>query len=139
VRFHPCYSTNVAPRVHDFELRHFVDLMLGIRAQAYSFEASNPRHEHEWQVWETVPLPEDKLLIPGVVSHCIALVEHPDLVAQRIGRFASVVGRERVLASNDCGFATAGAGDEVHPDVAWAKLEALTEGARRASARLWHT
>jgi 5-methyltetrahydropteroyltriglutamate--homocysteine methyltransferase len=139
VRFHTCYSTNVAPRVHDFELRHFVDLMLGIRAQAYSFEASNPRHEHEWQVWETVPLPEDKLLIPGVVSHCIALVEHPDLVAQRIGRFASVVGRERVLASNDCGFATAGAGDEVHPDVAWAKLEALTEGARRASARLWHT
>jgi len=137
VRFHTCYSTNVAPRVHDFELRHFVDLMLEIRAQAYSFEASNPRHEHEWQVWETVSLPPEKILVPGVVSHCITLVEHPDLVAQRIARFAGVVGRERVLASNDCGFATAGAGDEVHPDVAWAKLEALTEGARRASAQLW--
>jgi 5-methyltetrahydropteroyltriglutamate--homocysteine methyltransferase len=137
VRFHTCYSTNVAPRVHDFELRHFVDLMLGIRAQAYSFEASNPRHEHEWQVWESAPLPADKILVPGVVSHCITLVEHPDLVAQRVARYAGVVGRERVIASNDCGFATAGAGDEVHPDVAWAKLEALTEGARRASAQLW--
>ena len=137
VRFHTCYSTNVAPRVHDLELRHFVDLMLQIRAQAYSFEASNPRHEHEWQVWETVDLPTDKILVPGVVSHCITLVEHPDLVAQRIHRYASVVGRERVIASNDCGFATAGAGDEVHPDVAWAKLEALTEGAHRASQHLW--
>jgi 5-methyltetrahydropteroyltriglutamate--homocysteine methyltransferase len=133
VRFHTCYSTNVAPRVHDFELRHFVDLMLQIHAGAYSFEAANPRHEHEWQVWENVSLPQDKVLLPGVVSHCITLVEHPDLVAQRIARFASVVGRERVIASNDCGFATAGAGDEVHPDVAWAKLEALCEGARRAS------
>jgi 5-methyltetrahydropteroyltriglutamate--homocysteine methyltransferase len=137
VRFHTCYSTNVAPRVHDFELRHFVDLMLGIHAQAYSFEASNPRHEHEWQVWESAALPADKILVPGVVSHCITLVEHPDLVAQRIARYAGVVGRERVVASNDCGFATAGAGDEVHPDVAWAKLEALTEGARRASRQLW--
>ncbi|MBV9324499.1 MAG: cobalamin-independent methionine synthase II family protein [Chloroflexi bacterium] len=137
VRFHTCYSTNVAPRVHDLELRHFVDLMLNIHAQAYSFEASNPRHEHEWQVWETAALPADKILVPGVVSHCITLVEHPDLVAQRIARFAGVVGRERVIASNDCGFATAGAGDEVHADVAWAKLEALTEGARRASQRLW--
>jgi 5-methyltetrahydropteroyltriglutamate--homocysteine methyltransferase len=137
VRFHTCYSTNVAPRAHDFELRHFVDLMLDIRAAGYSFEASNPRHEHEWQVWETVRLPPDKVLIPGVVSHCITLVEHPDLVAQRIGRFAGVVGRERVIAGNDCGFATAGAGDEVHPDVAWAKLEALVEGAHRASVRLW--
>jgi 5-methyltetrahydropteroyltriglutamate--homocysteine methyltransferase len=137
VRFHTCYSTNVAPRVNDLELRHFVDLMLRIRAQAYSFEASNPRHEHEWQVWEQVELPADKMLVPGVVSHCITLVEHPDLVAQRIARYAGVVGRERVIASNDCGFATAGAGDEVHPDVAWAKLEALTEGSRRASAQLW--
>jgi 5-methyltetrahydropteroyltriglutamate--homocysteine methyltransferase len=137
VRFHTCYSTNVAPRAHDFELRHFVDLMLNIRAGGYSFEAANPRHEHEWQVWETVALPDDKVLIPGVVSHCITLVEHPELVAQRLVRFAGVVGRERVLASNDCGFATAGAGDEVHPDVAWAKLQALTEGARLASTRLW--
>jgi 5-methyltetrahydropteroyltriglutamate--homocysteine methyltransferase len=137
VRSHTCYSTNVAPRVHDFELRHFVDLMLGIRAGGYSFEAANPRHEHEWQVWQTVTLPPEKVLIPGVVSHCITLVEHPELVAQRIARYAEVVGRERVLASNDCGFATAGAGDEVHPDVAWAKMAALVEGARLASQRLW--
>ena len=133
VRFHTCYSTNVAPRVHDLELKHFVDLMLGIHAGGYSIEAANPRHEHEWQVWEDVRLPDDKVLIPGVVSHCITLVEHPDLVAQRIARFASVVGRERVLASNDCGFATSAAGDEVHPDVAWAKMQALCEGARLAS------
>ena len=94
VRFHTCYSVNIAPRVHDFELRHFVDLMLKIRAQAYVIEAANPRHEHEWQVWRDVKLPDGKLLIPGVVSHCIHLVEHPELVAQRIVRFAEV-GRTR--------------------------------------------
>ena len=137
VRFHTCYSTNVAPRVHDFELRHFVDLLLKLGVCGYSFEAANPRHEHEWQIWESVRLPDGKALIPGVVSHCVSLVEHPDLVAQRIERFAGVVGRERVIASNDCGFASSGAGDEVHPSVAWAKLEALVEGARRASRKLW--
>lgn len=137
VRFHTCYSTNIAPRAHDLELKHYVDLMLGIKAGAYSFEAANPRHEHEWQVWEQVRLPDDKLLIPGVVSHCVSLIEHPELVAQRIARFASVIGRERVIASNDCGFATSAAGDEVHPDVAWAKLESLVVGARLASAQLW--
>ena len=123
--------------MHDLELKHFVDLMLGIHAGGYSIEAANPRHEHEWQVWEDVRLPDDKVLIPGVVSHCITLVEHADLVAQRIARFASVVGRERVLASNDCGFATSAAGDEVHPDVAWAKMQALCEGARLATRELW--
>ena len=122
VRFHTCYSVNIAPRVHDFELRHFADLMLKIRAGAYLIEGANPRHEHEWQVWQEVKLPDDKILVPGVVSHCIHLVEHPELVAQRIERFASVVGRERVIAGTDCGFGTSGAGDEVHPDVAWAKL-----------------
>ena len=137
VRFHTCYSVNVAPRVHDFELRHFVDLMLEIRAGAYLIEAANPRHEHEWQVWQDVKLPDDKILVPGVVSHCVHLVEHPELVAQRILRFAEVVGRERVIAGTDCGFGTSGAGDEVHPDVAWAKLAALVEGARIASGRLW--
>jgi 5-methyltetrahydropteroyltriglutamate--homocysteine methyltransferase len=136
VRFHTCYSTNVAPRLHDFELRHFADLLLRINARGYSLEASNPRHEHEWQVWETVSLPDDKVLIPGVVSHCITLVEHPELVAQRIGRYADVVGPERVIAANDSGFATASAGDQVHPDDAWAKLTALVEGARLASDRL---
>jgi 5-methyltetrahydropteroyltriglutamate--homocysteine methyltransferase len=137
VRFHTCYSVNVAPRVHDLELRHFVDLMLEVRAGAYVIEAANPRHEHEWQLWEEVALPAGKLLVPGVVSHCVHLVEHPELVAQRIARFAGVVGRERVIAGTDCGFGTSGAGDEVHPDVAWAKLAALVEGARIASRRLW--
>jgi methionine synthase II (cobalamin-independent) len=108
-----------------------------IRASGYSIEAANPRHEHVWRVWEDVKLPHDKVLIPGVVSHCISLVEHPELVAERILRFANVLGRERVIASNDCAFATSAAGDEVHPDVAWAKLNALVEGARLASARLW--
>ena len=137
VRFHTCYSVNIAPRVHDFELKHFVDLMLQINAGAYVIEAANPRHEHEWQVWQAVKLPDGKILIPGVVSHCIHLVEHPELVAQRIARFAGVVGRERVIAGTDCGFGTSGAGDEVHPEVAWAKLRALVEGARLASGRLW--
>ena len=122
VRFHTCYSVNIAPRLFDFELKHFVDLMLQIRAGAYAIEAANPRHEHEWELWREVRLPDDKILIPGVVSHCIHLVEHPELVAQRIVRFAEVVGRERVIAGTDCGFGTSGAGDEVHPDVAWAKL-----------------
>jgi 5-methyltetrahydropteroyltriglutamate--homocysteine methyltransferase len=137
VRFHTCYSVNIAPRVFDFELKHFVDLMLSIDAGAYAIEGANPRHEHEWELWRDVPLPDGKLLIPGVVSHCIHLVEHPELVAQRILRFASVVGRERVIAGTDCGFGTSGAGDEVHPDVAWAKLSALVEGARIASEKLW--
>jgi 5-methyltetrahydropteroyltriglutamate--homocysteine methyltransferase len=137
VRYHTCYSVNIGPRTHDFELKDFVDLMLRINAGGYTFEASNPRHEHEWQVWETANLPEDKVIIPGVVSHCVYLVEHPELVAQRIERFASVVGKERVLASNDCGFATAADNDQVHPDVAWAKMEALVEGARLASGRLY--
>jgi 5-methyltetrahydropteroyltriglutamate--homocysteine methyltransferase len=137
VRFHTCYSVNIAPRVFDFELKHFVDLMLTINAGAYAIEGANPRHEHEWKLWRDVPLPDGKLLIPGVVSHCIHLVEHPELVAQRILRFASVVGRERVIAGTDCGFGTSGAGDEVHPDVAWAKLAALVEGAKIASEKLW--
>ena len=137
VRFHTCYSVNVAPRVHDLELKHYVDLMLRIKAQAYSIEAANPRHEHEWRVWEEVKLPPGKILIPGAVSHCVYQVEHPELVAQRIERFAGVVGRENVIAGNDCGFATSAAGDEVHPDVAWAKLRSLSEGARLATQRLW--
>ena len=137
IRFHTCYSVNIAPRVHDFELKHFLDLMLKVRAGAFVIEAANPRHEHEWAIWQEVKLPDDRLLIPGMVSHCVHLVEHPELVAQRIERFASVVGRERVIAGTDCGFGTSGAGDEVHPDVAWAKLRALVEGAMIASRRLW--
>jgi 5-methyltetrahydropteroyltriglutamate--homocysteine methyltransferase len=137
IRFHTCYSTNVAPRAHDLELKDYVDLMFTINAQGYTFEAANPRHDHEWSVFRDVKIPDDKILIPGMVSHCVGLVEHPELVAQRIERFASVVGRDRVIASNDCGFATAGAHDEVHPLVAWAKIRSLVEGARIASQRLW--
>jgi 5-methyltetrahydropteroyltriglutamate--homocysteine methyltransferase len=137
IRFHTCYGVNIAPRVHDLELKYFVDLLLKINAGGYSIEAANPRHEHEWQVWREVKLPEQKVLIPGVVSHCIELVEHPELVAQRIVRFAGVLGRERVIASNDCGFGTASSGDQVHEDVAWAKLQSLAEGARLASKQLW--
>jgi 5-methyltetrahydropteroyltriglutamate--homocysteine methyltransferase len=139
VRFHTCYSINVAPRVHDLEMKHYADLMLKVRAQAYSIEAANPRHEHEWRIWNDIKLPDDKILVPGVVSHCVYQVEHPELVAERIERFAGVVGRERVIAGTDCGFASARAGDEVHPDVAWAKLKSLVEGARIATARLWRT
>jgi len=137
VRFHTCYSVNIAPRVFDFELKHFIDLLLQVNAGAYVFEAANPRHEHEWELWRDAKLPDDKILIPGVVSHCIHLVEHPELVAQRLVRFAGVVGRERVIAGTDCGFGTSGAGDEVHPDVAWAKLRALVKGAAIASKKLW--
>jgi 5-methyltetrahydropteroyltriglutamate--homocysteine methyltransferase len=137
VRLHTCYSTNVAPRAHDLELKDYVDLMFTINAQGYTFEAANPRHDHEWAVFGEVKMPSHKILLPGMVSHCVTLVEHPELVAQRIERYASVVGRERVIASNDCGFATAGAHDEVHPLVAWAKMKALVEGARIASQRLW--
>lgn len=137
VRFHTCYSINVAPRVHDLEMKHYADLMLKVHAQAYSIEAANPRHEHEWRIWQEIKLPDHKILIPGVVSHCVYQVEHPELVAERIEKFAGIVGRERVIAGTDCGFASARAGDEVHPDVAWAKLKSLVEGARIATSRLW--
>ena len=138
VRFHTCYSINVAPRVHDLEMQHYVDLMLKVKAQGYSIEAANPRHEHEWRVWNETKLPDNKVLIPGVVSHCVYQVEHPELVADRLEKFASIVGRERVIAGTDCGFATSRAGDELHPDVAWAKLQALVDGAKIATKRLWN-
>jgi 5-methyltetrahydropteroyltriglutamate--homocysteine methyltransferase len=135
VRFHTCYSVNIAPRVHDFELKHFVDLMLKIRAGAFVIEAANPRHEHEWAVWREVKLPDDKLLIPGLVSHCVHLVEHPELVAQRIERFAGVVGRERVIAGTDCGFGTWSGFGAIDPDICWAKLRTLADGAQIAAQR----
>jgi 5-methyltetrahydropteroyltriglutamate--homocysteine methyltransferase len=118
-------------------LKHIVDIMLGVRAGAYSFEAANPRHEHEWHVWETVKLPDGKLLIPGIITHASNLVEHPEAVAQRIGRFAAVVGRENVIAGADCGFASFSTSCEVHPSVVWTKLAALAEGARIATKELW--
>ncbi len=137
IRYHTCYSINMGPRVHDIGLKHIVDIMLGVRAGAYSFEAANPRHEHEWRVWEAVKLPEGKALIPGVVTHASNLVEHPETIAQRIARFAGVVGRENVIAGADCGFASFSTSCEVHPTVVWAKLAALAEGARLATNELW--
>jgi 5-methyltetrahydropteroyltriglutamate--homocysteine methyltransferase len=137
VRFHTCYSINMGPRVHDMELKDVVDLILRVRAGAYSFEAANPRHEHEWRVWEGVRLPEDAVLIPGVITQSTVLVEHPELVAERIARFAQVVGRENVVAGADCGFASFAGSTEIPASVAWAKLAALTAGARLASRRLW--
>lgn len=138
VRFHTCYSVNMGPRTTDMELKDFADLMLGVKAGAYSFEAANPRHEHEWRVWKDVRLPEGKSLIPGVISHTTVLVEHPELVADRIVRFAEAVGRENVIAGADCGFATFASSTEMHPSVVWAKLGSLVEGARIASRRLWN-
>ncbi len=137
VRWHTCYGINIGPRVHDLELKHFVDVMLKIRAGAYSFEAANPRHEHEWRVWETVTLPDGAVLIPGTITQSTVLVEHPELVAERIVRFAKVVGRENVIAGADCGFATFAGSTEIHPSVVWAKFDALVEGARIATKQLW--
>jgi 5-methyltetrahydropteroyltriglutamate--homocysteine methyltransferase len=138
VRFHTCYGINIGPRVHDMPLQDIVDIMLKVNAGAYSFEAANPRHEHEWRVWEGVKLPEGKVLIPGVISHTTNLVEHPELVAERLVRYAKVVGREHVIAGSDCGFSSfANAQPEVHPTVVWAKFQAMAEGARLASGQLW--
>jgi 5-methyltetrahydropteroyltriglutamate--homocysteine methyltransferase len=137
VRYHTCYGINMGPRVHDLELRHIVDVMLRINAGAYSFEAGNPRHEHEWRVWEDVKLPGGKALIPGVITHGSNFVEHPEAIAQRIGRFAQVVGREHVIAGADCGFASFSTTCEVHPTIVWAKLASLAEGARLATKELW--
>jgi 5-methyltetrahydropteroyltriglutamate--homocysteine methyltransferase len=137
IRHHTCYGINMGPRVHDMELKDIVDIILSIKAGAYSFEAANPRHEHEWNVWENAKLPDGKLLIPGVVTQSSFLVEHPELVAQRIIRFAEVVGRENVIAGTDCGFATFATAEETHPTITWAKLKALSEGAAIASDKLW--
>jgi 5-methyltetrahydropteroyltriglutamate--homocysteine methyltransferase len=140
VRFHTCYSIDMGPRIHDMPLKDLADIMLSINAGAYSFEASNPRHEHEYHVWEDVKLPAGKVLIPGVISHTTNLVEHPELVAERIVRYANVVGRENVIAGADCGFAaTARTRQDIHPTVAWEKLKALGEGARIASKTLWRS
>ena len=138
IRFHTCYSIDVGPRVHELELKHVVDILLRIDAQALSFEASNPRHEHEYHVFEEHRPPAGKVLIPGVITHTTNLVEHPELVAERIQRYARIVGRENVIAGNDCGFAARAIRDyDIHPTVVWAKFEALAEGARIATSRLW--
>ncbi len=137
IRFHTCYGINVGPRIHDMELKDFIDIMLRVNAGAFSFEAANPRHDHEWKVWADTKLPDGIVLIPGVITHSTVLVEHPELVADRIRRYAGVVGRENVIAGADCGFATFATSREIPADVVWAKMHALVEGARLASRDLW--
>ena len=138
VRLHTCYGINEGPRVHDAPLADYVDTLFTIRAGAFSFEAANPRHEHVYHVFESVKPPPDAVLLPGVISHATNIVEHPDTIADRIVRFAELVGRENVVASADCGFSSqATYRPEIHPQIVWAKFESLAEGARRATARLW--
>jgi 5-methyltetrahydropteroyltriglutamate--homocysteine methyltransferase len=138
VRYHTCYGINEGPRIHEAALSDVVGHMLKVKAGAYSFEAANPRHEHEYHLWESVRLPEGKAIIPGVITHASNIVEHPELIAERLQRFAERVGRENVIAGADCGFSSqASYHTEVHPTVVWAKFEALREGARLATKRLW--
>jgi 5-methyltetrahydropteroyltriglutamate--homocysteine methyltransferase len=140
VRHHTCYGINMGPRVHDMEMKHLADLIITIRAKYYSFEMANPRHEHEWRVWTQVKLPEDKVLLPGVITHASVIVEHPELVCERIVRLAEVVGRERVIASTDCGFASTlnpNHPPEIEPEIVWAKFDSLALGAKMASEKLW--
>jgi 5-methyltetrahydropteroyltriglutamate--homocysteine methyltransferase len=137
VRYHLCWGSMNTPHTSDIPLKDIVDMILSINAQAYSIEAANPRHEHEWMVWQDVKLPEGKILIPGIVSHQTNVVEHPELVAWRIKNYASVVGRENVIAGTDCGFSQGWNMIRVHPEVQWAKLRSLAEGAALASKDLW--
>ena len=132
VRYHLCWGSWHGPHTHDIPLQHIVDLVLQVKAQTYSFEAGNVRHEHEWRIWQEAKIPDGKMLMPGVVSHATNLIEHPQLVADRILRFAAIVGRENVIAGTDCGL-----GGRVHAELAWAKLKSLAEGARLASQTLW--
>jgi 5-methyltetrahydropteroyltriglutamate--homocysteine methyltransferase len=137
MRYHVCWGSWPGPHTTDVPLKDIVDLILSVRVGAYVIEGANPRHEHEWKVWQSVKLPEGKVLIPGVISHATNVVEHPELVCERITRLASLVGRENVIAGTDCGFAQGPFHRRVHPSVMWAKLESLAEGARLASKELW--
>jgi 5-methyltetrahydropteroyltriglutamate--homocysteine methyltransferase len=138
IRYHTCYGINEGPRVRDCSLADVIDLVLRVNAGTYSFEAANPRHEHEYHLWETVKLPEGKVLLPGVITHASNIVEHPEMIAERLVRYAERAGRDNVVAGSDCGFSSqATYKPEVHPTVVWAKFQAMAEGARLASARLW--
>jgi 5-methyltetrahydropteroyltriglutamate--homocysteine methyltransferase len=137
VRYHLCWGSWHGPHVTDVPLKDIVDIVLRVRADAYSVEAANPRHEHEWQVWEDVKLPDGKILIPGVVAHTTNLVEHPELIAWRITTYARLVGRENVIAGTDCGFSQGAFTPRVHHSIMWAKLQALAEGAALATRQLW--
>jgi 5-methyltetrahydropteroyltriglutamate--homocysteine methyltransferase len=139
VRYHVCWGSWHGPHAFDPPLADVVDLVLAVNAGAYAIEQANPRHEHEWRVWEQVKLPDGKKLIPGVVTHHTNVVEHPELVAQRLVRLANVVGRDNVIGGSDCGFAQGSFLHRVHPEVQWAKLASLAAGARIASAELWRS
>jgi 5-methyltetrahydropteroyltriglutamate--homocysteine methyltransferase len=136
-RYHICWGSWNGPHAFDVPMQDIVDLMLQVDVGAYQFEAANPRHEHEWVVWRSVKLPPGKVLIPGVISHATNIVEHPELVAQRIVRLAEIVGRENVMGGTDCGFAQSPFAQRVHPSIMWAKLRSLVEGAKIASQQLW--
>jgi 5-methyltetrahydropteroyltriglutamate--homocysteine methyltransferase len=138
IRLHTCYGLNHGPRIHDMDFRDVAPYMLKVNAGAYSFEVANPRHAHEWKIWSDITLPDDKVLIPGLIGHATNYVEHPELIADTICNYAGIVGRERVIAGADCGFSSrASYHPEVHPTVVWEKFKALAEGARIASERLW--
>jgi 5-methyltetrahydropteroyltriglutamate--homocysteine methyltransferase len=137
IRYHVCWGSWPGPHVSDIPLKTIVNLILKLKVGAFVIEGANPRHEHEWRVWEDVKLPKDTVLIPGVISHATNIVEHPELVAERIVRLAKLIGRENVIASTDCGFAQGPFHRRVHPTIMWAKLAALVEGARIASKALW--
>jgi 5-methyltetrahydropteroyltriglutamate--homocysteine methyltransferase len=133
VRFHTCYGINFGPRVHDIEVKHIVDILGRLNAGAFSFEAANPRHEHEWTSWRDAKLPDDVIMIPGMITQSNVMVEHPEAVAQRLGRWVDAFGPERVIAGTDCGFASFAGNDEIHESIVWAKFAALVEGTRIAS------
>jgi len=137
VRYHVCWGSWPGPHTTDVPLKDIVDLILQVRVGAYVIEGANPRHEHEWKVWGDVKLPPGRMLVPGVISHATNIVEHPELVAERIVRLARLVGRENVIAGTDCGFAQGPFYRRVHPSIMWAKLEALAQGAGLASKALW--
>jgi 5-methyltetrahydropteroyltriglutamate--homocysteine methyltransferase len=137
IRYHVCWGSWPGPHTSDVPLRDIVDLILKVNVGAYVIEGANPRHEHEWKVWQDVKLPPGKVLIPGVISHATNVVEHPELVAERVVRLARLVGRENLIAGTDCGFAQGPFHRRVHPSIMWAKLEALAAGARLASKELW--
>jgi 5-methyltetrahydropteroyltriglutamate--homocysteine methyltransferase len=137
IRYHTCYGVNFGPRLSDLQLEDVVDILFRIDAGAYSFEAANPRHEHEWRLPQRVPIPDGKILIPGIVTHSNVMVEHPEAVADRIERWARAAGRENILVGNDCGFQSTAGNTEIPASVAWEKLAALGEGARLASQRIW--
>src|SRR5258706_2269300 len=138
VRYHTCYGINHGPRIHEAALADVIGHVLKIDAGSYSFEAANPRHEHEYHLWETVKLPAGKLVVPGVITHASNIVEHPEWIAERLVRYARLVGRENVVAGADCGFSSQATYEtEVHPTVIWAKFEALRDGTRLATRQLW--